>query len=209
MPEPKLDTGVYGIRNKINLKIYIGSSAGPFKLRLGVHKSALRGGCHYNDHLQAAWNKYGETSFEFIIIERCIPQECVAKEQYWIDTYNSVNPEKGYNLSPTAGSTLGMKFSEEGKANCRERNRKRYSDPLYRKKHAAIVTKALVKTMATVDWKENLIKGVEKRNKDPDWRMKQARMLKLRAIEGGGYKTALQIKELKRRIARGKATKRN
>lgn len=44
-------------------------------------------------------------------METCEPREVLKQEQYWIDL---ICPE--YNLSPTAGSTLGMPVSIEARA---------------------------------------------------------------------------------------------
>ena len=59
---------IYQITNKINGKIYIGSTNNLSK-RWNNHRSKLRNGKHENDYLQQAWNKYGEDAFEFSIVE--------------------------------------------------------------------------------------------------------------------------------------------
>lgn len=112
-----MNTGVYRIRNKVNGKVYVGSAAVSLRGRMSNHRSCLRGGYHVNTHLQRAWDRYGEASFEFTTIERCPPEKCVEREQYWIDLYNSTDRKRGYNRSPTAGSTLGVKHSEATRKN--------------------------------------------------------------------------------------------
>lgn len=72
-------------------------------------------GVHVNSHLQNAYDKYGNDSLEFEIIEYIeiddnIKETLLEREQFWIDT---VNPE--YNILPIAGSTLGFKHTEETK----------------------------------------------------------------------------------------------
>ena len=119
-----MKTGIYCIRNKINTKVYIGSAAVSFAHRFRVHRMNLCRGTHHNRHLQASWAKYGESSFEFIEIEQCLPEDCLILEQYWIDYYDATNPSAGYNLSPTAGSTLGVKFSDDAKAKLSEVGKK-------------------------------------------------------------------------------------
>ena len=106
-------TGVYSIRNVANGKLYIGSSANSLSSRMAEHKRQLGLGTHYNRYLQRAWNKYGSRSFEFSIIERCEPKRCVASEQAWIDKMKASKEKFGYNISPTAASTLGTKLSKE------------------------------------------------------------------------------------------------
>ena len=63
-------SGIYKIVNKVNGKYYIGSSANIYGIPHGrwyQHKMHLRGNWHYNNHLQSAWKKYGESSFDFVI----------------------------------------------------------------------------------------------------------------------------------------------
>ena len=60
--------GVYKILNTVDNKFYIGSSINIQK-RFKGHTSALNKGIHNNQYLQRAWNKYGESSFAFIVLE--------------------------------------------------------------------------------------------------------------------------------------------
>ena len=46
------------------------------------------------------------------MLEKAKPTDCVTREQFWINFYDSANPKKGYNISPTTGSMLGMKHSD-------------------------------------------------------------------------------------------------
>ena len=101
--------GIYHILNKINDKLYIGSTIESFRKRFNLHKYQLRNNKHKNSHLQHAWNKYGEDNFEFLIIEICDNKEIVLdREQYYID---SKDFENLYNINPFA--TGGLQFSEE------------------------------------------------------------------------------------------------
>lgn len=108
-------TGVYIIDNRRNGKIYVGSAAVAFHIRFRTHRSRLRLGNHPNKHLQSAWNKYGESAFDFGIIEVCCPEECLNKEQEWIDTLTPYKKEIGYNKSPTATGVRGLVWSEESR----------------------------------------------------------------------------------------------
>lgn len=54
--------GIYQIKNKINGKVYIGQSINIEK-RLKRHLNDLRKLKHRNQHLQNAFNKYGEKSW--------------------------------------------------------------------------------------------------------------------------------------------------
>jgi len=109
-----MESGIYVIENIINNKRYIGSAKN-FKKRWYVHKSALNNNTHDNSYLQKAWNKYGVNNFSFGILEEVEPDKLIEREQYYIHFYDVCNRDKGYNLSPTAGNTLGFKFSEESK----------------------------------------------------------------------------------------------
>jgi hypothetical protein len=108
-------SGIYKITNIKNGKIYIGSSNDMGRRCIG-HATMLNGNKHDNIHLQRAWNRDGESSFEFSIIELCFPFSLISREQYWID---ELKPE--YNLAPIAGSLAnfwtGRKLSEEHKRN--------------------------------------------------------------------------------------------
>jgi group I intron endonuclease len=100
-------SGIYRIKNKINNKIYVGSSV-DIRGRFRSHRSKLVRSVHENPHIQSAWNKYGKKNFSFEIMITCHPEMLLWYEQQFIDQWN---PE--YNLCPTAGNCLGRKFSEE------------------------------------------------------------------------------------------------
>jgi group I intron endonuclease len=109
-----LQTGIYAILNKVNDKRYIGSAARSFRDRWGIHYREMKRGFHSNIYLQNAWDKYGEEAFDFIILE-IVPKEewtdskyLTDVEQMWLDAF-----QPAYNISPTAGSRLGVVHSEE------------------------------------------------------------------------------------------------
>ncbi len=110
-------TGVYCWTCRPTNKRYVGSGAGKggCLTRKRGHRSKLRKGTHCNKYLQYAWDKYGEAAFEFRVIETCSPEQCLEREQFWIDFYRSAEEEYGYNLLPTAGSLLGSKRTKETK----------------------------------------------------------------------------------------------
>jgi group I intron endonuclease len=62
-----MNTGIYQILNKVNGKSYVGSAVN-IKKRWAVHRHTLRNNKN-SPHLQKAWNKYGEESFEFNVLE--------------------------------------------------------------------------------------------------------------------------------------------
>lgn len=108
----KTKCGVYIIRNLVNGKCYIGSTVMTFEKRYSHHSSRLNLNKHKNKHLQNAWNKYGENNFEFDILEICEKENCIIREQYYLDTIleadkyvnniSSVFKDIGYNMNPYA-----------------------------------------------------------------------------------------------------------
>lgn len=103
-----MSSGIYKIENIINNKVYIGSSKNT-KARWQKHKALLRHNKHHNNHLQSAWNKYGENSFIFSIVELCPIDSLLNREQHFIDT---LNPE--YNQTAKAGK-VEMTFERRNK----------------------------------------------------------------------------------------------
>lgn len=106
-------TGIYKIICISNFKIYIGSSNNIYK-RWNEHIWELKNNRHANSHLQKAWNKYGEESFKFEILEECNDKNILEREQYYIDLYNSCNKDIGFNISKDALAPMkGRKHSNE------------------------------------------------------------------------------------------------
>jgi group I intron endonuclease len=105
-----MKTGVYKILNVLNNDCYIGSAQISFYRRKNQHFHLLRKGKHHSIHLQRAWNKYGEDSFEFKILKECKPENCIKFEQKYI---NNLKPQ--YNIQPNARSRFGTTLSPEHK----------------------------------------------------------------------------------------------
>lgn len=106
---------IYKILNLINNKIYIGQSI-DVKRRFNRHiNDALKGIEYplYNDI-----RLYGAKNFIIDIIDEASNQEELNyKESYWINFYNSINPDIGYNQINTGfrngGNTYQLKSNEE------------------------------------------------------------------------------------------------
>lgn len=101
---------IYAIRNRHDGKRYVGKTVNVTK-RFSEHRSRLRAGVHANQHLQRAWNKYGEQAFAFEIIETVYvesPYDPVLseREKYWVKALHATSPEEGYNL--TSGGDGGV-----------------------------------------------------------------------------------------------------
>lgn len=109
-----MKSGVYQIYNPINEKRYIGSSIDIVK-RLKEHRRNLIAQRHHNQHLQNAWNKYGDL-LEFKPLEYCEPDRLLELEQQYIDYYDSANRKFGYNIDSIADHARpGFHLSEETK----------------------------------------------------------------------------------------------
>lgn len=89
--------GVYLIRNTTDGKVYVGSSIDIDK-RWQSHVNQMKGNRHQNAHLQSAWKKFGQEVFEFTVIELCPEGALIVREVVWLEYYDSLNPDKGYNL---------------------------------------------------------------------------------------------------------------
>lgn len=112
-------SGIYKITNTLNGKVYIGKSV-DLSQRWFSHKSYLKSGKHFNKHLQRAWNKYGEKSLVFEIVEYCDESEVEQREIFWIKDYNSF--KNGYNLTLGGEGCTGRIVTEIHRERLRESN---------------------------------------------------------------------------------------
>jgi group I intron endonuclease len=99
--------GIYKIINVVNNKFYVGSAV-DLKRRKSRHFSELRNGKHNNRHLQAAWLKYGEEAFVFVVAEALTDDaDLLAAENVWLKEH--VGKEHCYNIGVDATAPhLGM-----------------------------------------------------------------------------------------------------
>jgi group I intron endonuclease len=123
-------SGVYGIQNLITGRIYVGSSQN-VKTRLCAHKSLLqKTKTHHNFYLQNSWNKYGEKTFKFFLIEECGIEILYEREQYWFEYYKKHGLV--YNQREIVESGRGMKRSEQACKNIGNAKRGK-NHPMYGK----------------------------------------------------------------------------
>lgn len=105
-------SGIYRITCVPTGRIYVGSAIN-LQNRRCTHFMRLRRNMHHNCIMQAAFNKYGEQSFIFEVLEIIlIPEMLTAREQHWFKVLNPFG-KKGFNLARIAGSRLGTKQSPE------------------------------------------------------------------------------------------------
>ncbi len=122
--------GVYIIRNNVNQKTYVGSTAGSFDKRWKEHKRLLENQEHTNPCLIRAWNKYGANSFAFLTLEdmpAAMPEEILESEQWYFDnvkthTYNG----GGYNMAKNVFSSFaGRLHTDQSKSQIGAKHRGR------------------------------------------------------------------------------------
>lgn len=105
-----------GIYRWTNLKTgftYVGSSVNLGRRLSYYYYSSLKS---KNMIINKAISKYGYSNFKLEILEYCKSEDCIKREQYYLDL---LNPE--YNILKIAGSTLGFKHSEETIAKFKKR----------------------------------------------------------------------------------------
>lgn len=143
--------GIYKIINVVNNKFYVGSAV-DLKRRKTRHFSELRTGKHNNRHLQAAWVKYGEQAFVFVVVEE-LPDDAdlLAAENVWLKEH--VGKNYCYNLgvdatAPTLGMsgqlspTWGRKHTDEAKEKIGMASRgRKFDEETNRKKTAHLIGK--------------------------------------------------------------------
>ena len=96
--------GIYKIINIVNNKFYVGSAV-DLKRRKTRHFSELRTGKHNNQHLQAAWAKYGEQAFVFVVVEELqADADLLAAENVWLKDH--VGKAYCYNIGVDATAPM-------------------------------------------------------------------------------------------------------
>jgi group I intron endonuclease len=95
---------IYKIINTVNGKFYVGSTTNHYE-RFRIHRQKLRSSKHHCKHLQASWNKYGENSFVFAVIEN-LGEDCdlMAAEERWLREH--VGKEYCYNSGLSANAPM-------------------------------------------------------------------------------------------------------
>jgi hypothetical protein len=125
-------SGIYKVVCLPNGKVYVGSAVNLHQRHLD-HWQKLSRCQHRNIHLQRAWNKYGEQAFIFEVIELVLASFILEREQYWIDKLHCCDDRKGFNISPTAGSSFGIRHSEDFRRARSEDQKRLWRIPEYRR----------------------------------------------------------------------------
>lgn len=121
---------IYKIENKVNGKIYIGQTTKKSfdeRYRGDVERNT------HNKHLQNSIKKYGIENFK---IDECLcecdsEEELNEAEKFYIDYFNTMDPNHGYNKREGGN---GGKLSDETKEKLSESIKKALADPETKKK---------------------------------------------------------------------------
>lgn len=108
-------SGIYAIANKVNNKLYIGSSFNIYK-RIIKHLLDIEKNRHINHHLISSFKTYGIDKFEIKILYKCRVDYLLFFEDYFINKYQSNINKNGYNQTLTSYSPFGYRHTEEVKA---------------------------------------------------------------------------------------------
>ena len=107
-----MKSGIYKIICRANGKFYVGST-NDLVVRWQTHRARLRGGKHENAHLQNAWNKYGESTFGYEVVEYVPENKLFDIEQGYLDRLGAYERKIGFNLSCTARGPVTDKLVKE------------------------------------------------------------------------------------------------
>lgn len=121
-PNPFLKgrSGIYGIRNCVNGKIYVGKTNCFYqRCRQYVYDFNYRRLDHINNYLLNAMVKVGIEDFEFFPLEFCSNGQLAELELQWIIKLNSTDRKVGYNLrmDSSSGMLASLETSEKIRAN--------------------------------------------------------------------------------------------
>lgn len=94
-------SGIYGLKNIENGKIYIGASRDLHKRMLSHFNYIKTKRCCIKIYKDLV--RYDEKSFVFGVIEYCNEKELDEREQFWLDYYRSYEEDKGYNTARISG----------------------------------------------------------------------------------------------------------
>jgi group I intron endonuclease len=106
--------GVYRIRNLVSGRNYVGS-ARCIADRWKSHRHMLRHGQHHAVALQRSWDKHGEVAFAFEVLEECLVELLLDREQHWIDRLDAAHPKRGFNIATVAGTRAGVPQPQSSK----------------------------------------------------------------------------------------------
>ena len=121
-------SGIYRILCQANDDYYYGSSDN-LHLRWMGHKNPLKRNEHFNPRVQRVWNKYGESTFRFEIIELVEPAKLLEVE----DVYLKAHVGKPHCMNILSDATMppsrkGQKMSKDVKRRISETMKQKFED---------------------------------------------------------------------------------
>ena len=175
MKEFRNKSGIYKITNLVNNKVYIGKTKDFYK-RYFQYVSDVRNSskARINDYLLSSFIKYGFDNFKFEVVEFCNLDIISERELYWIQYFDSINREKGYNLR--LDSSTGMivheltskKISDRLKQEWETGIRSNHSDKLkkswefrHRQEQSNLLSKTLTKYLYKITAPDSTILTVK------------------------------------------------
>lgn len=119
---------IYKVTNKLNGKIYIGQTSKTLEKRKLQHERESLTKSRTSVKFHNALLKYGFDNFEWEVLKECSTQEELDYyEDYYINEFNCLNRNLGYNLK--SGGKLGGCYSEESKRNMGLATKKKWKNP--------------------------------------------------------------------------------
>lgn len=191
MEDIEMKSGIYQITNKVNNKIYIGSSVNIEK-RWREHKSDLKNNRHHSKHLQRSWELHGSSAFEFTILEIVENSKLLLeREQHYLDNLKPYEREIGYNNCASASSPLGYKHSEEARSNMsKAKIGHKHSEETKRK-----MSKAHKGRVFTEESKRKMSKSATGRKASSEAKKKMSQSRKGREAWNKGIETPQEVKD--------------
>ena len=185
-----LKSGVYKITNKINGRIYIGSTK-EFKRRFRQHELSLIKGTHHNKFLQRDYNKCGTDSFTIEIFDIVNGDKVARTTQEQIRIDENVQTGLCYNLRLLAIENEHSTFSHTP-----EETRKRQSEARKGKTLEELCGLELAEKL-----KKNLSNKFIELWQDPDFiqKMKETKVVWNKGLSG--YTTQPHTEETKRKMS--------
>lgn len=102
---------IYKLTDLTNGKVYIGLTKRDPEIRKYEHFHS----CH-NEGLKESVKRYGIENFSFEVIDEADDFESLAqKERFWIEKFDSTNPQKGYNKAAGGAGPCEVHWSEEAR----------------------------------------------------------------------------------------------
>jgi group I intron endonuclease len=184
--------GIYGLRNKINGKWYIGQSVDINER----WKTYRRYGCKRQIKLYAALIKYGYENFEEVLLETCQQVHWILdyREMYWIQKYQSLT--NGYNLTKGGGGSWGRVLSDETKNKIRQSK----VGQVLSEEHKKILTTCLIGKKQTEEHKKKRCSGLIGKHRSEETKEK------LRIAFAGKKRGRQSPEVIAKRVASRKAT---